>query len=203
MKKHLFTVPLGEQGLRTYKVRLFLVFITGLFFSSHASAALLDSAFSQNNQEAIIYVAPGTKIIGASDFSNARIIEIPKVASVSAKSDNKVSSVPVSKQLTAKHDEIEQKSKIVQAKISKAVKTFYNSSPKSEWFSLSNSIFNSAAVSTNSASSKFSPIAVLTKINLEILMLFTSDQNFHFSLSFLQLCKFRSSSLRAPPQFIL
>ena len=202
MKKNLFTVPLGEQGLRTYKVRLFLVFITGLFFSSHASAALLDSAFSQNNPEAIIYVSFGTKIIGYSDFSNARIIDIPTTFTDKKVSIEKVDSAPVSKQITAKRNEIDNTLKIVQAKINKVIRSFYNSIPQSNWFNYSKLKFGSIAVNNSVNTYKFSPATFVGEIIINVFSSSSTKQKFYTSLSYLQLCKFKSSSLRAPPAYL-
>lgn len=193
---------MGEQGLRTYKVRLFLVFITGLFFSSHAPAALPDSALSQNNPEAIIYVSSGTKIIGSSEFSNARIINIPNASSTKKDKTEKVNSAPLSKQITAKSDEINSTSKILQAKISKVLRSFYNSIPQSNWFNHSKLKFGSIAVNNSGNTYNFSPATFVGQIIIKVFSSSSTKQKFYTSLSYLQLCKFRSSSLRAPPAYL-
>ena len=82
MKKHLFTVPLGEQGLRTYRLRLFVVLLISLFFSSHASAVTPDSAISQNNPEAVIYVSESAVVFGIEEVTNAQIVKIKVLSKV-------------------------------------------------------------------------------------------------------------------------
>lgn len=201
MKKHLFTVPLGEQGFRTYKLRLFAVLLISLFFSSHASAVIPDSAISQNNPEAVIYVSSGTKIIGASDFSNARIIEIPKTSTLKKDIIEKVAFVPASKLITAKRDEIDNTLKIVQVKITKAIKSFYNSIPPSNWFNISKLNFGSIAVINTVNTNKVSSAIFDGQIIIKVFSLSGTKHKFYTSLSYLQLCKFRSSSLRAPPAY--
>lgn len=190
---------MGEQGLRTYKLRLFVILLISLFFSSHATAVIPDSAISQNNPEAIIYVAHGTTIIGTSDFSNARVIQIPKISTDKKDNGEKVSSAPVSEQITAKRDEIEKTSKVLQAKITKGVQSFYKSSPQSDWFNYSKLNFSSIAVINTVNIYKYYPSIFVEEVILRAFSLSSIDQQFYTSLSYLQLCKFRSSSLRAPP----
>ena len=96
-----------------------------------------NSVLNYNDDNCFIKNERTSNYIDKVPLTAAQILRLkPKYLEISTLKDyrsfkkdsiEKVDSAPVSKQITAKRDEIDNTSKIVQAKINKVIRSFYNS----------------------------------------------------------------------------
>ena len=203
MKKNLFTVPLGIQHIKSYTIRLFAVFLLLLFCNLQIKGAAVDSINSQKNSQAVIYVSGGTQITGASEFSNAHIVEISTKHSSKKVISDKIHNANFSEQIIAKKKSTDQKLRLVQEKINKKVQHSYYSSPlESELVKFAKAKLNFTAVTTNTSLFKYGHSTVQNTFLFKPHCGQILKQKFYTSLSYLQMGKLRSLSLRGPPLFL-
>lgn len=145
----------------------------------------------------MIYISAGAEIIGASEFSNAQIIELPNKLGPKKVTQKKPAKSAV-EEFDAKSESLSRKAKSFQEKNNRKITTFYASNPgDTERVRLAKSWLTSAAVSVN-LPQHFSK-AILSLASSQFIAFEKFKPNFYHFKSYFASRKFKSASLRGPP----
>ena len=199
LKNYLFTIPSGVQHLGSYTTRLLAFIFLSVFCSLRVSAAVIDSANSQQDSQNIIYISAGTKVYGS---ANMTVVKVLSDALPENKVDGKKKSLtPVKKAIVLK-DSKSLKLKALQDSINKKVKrSFYASSHNSDLLRSSTLRLTIAATVSNFPF-KFNRTFVNTEFDFNIVQINSIKKKFFTSLSYSEFFKLRNSFLRGPPYFM-
>ena len=199
LKNYLFTVPFGVQHLGSYSIRLLAFIFLSVFCSLRVSAAVIDSANSQQDPQNIIYISAGAKVYG---IANMTVVKVQNYALPENKVEGKKKSVTPVKQAIVLKDSKSLELKALQEKINKKVKrSFYATSHNSDLLRSSTLSLTIAATVPNFPF-KFNKTFVNNEYDFNIVQIKNIKKKFFTSLSYSEFFKLRNSFLRGPPYYI-
>lgn len=175
-----------------------------LCMSTFFNASALKTETVDQDQTGVIYVSSDVQIFGTEHISNATIntIKSTSVPKKISKNNPELKYIPIAKQIIAKKNEEHRILKKLQDKIDKKiVRSFYSSSSNGNQLTISTHSTAKFGLSSNISKIDFSNGLVKENLVLKSFKTHLQRQKFYTSLSHLQFRKFRSSSLRAPPEF--
>ena len=169
-------------------------------------ATALETDFPPQNEPGIIYVGEGAKVYGMYNISNAVVVNIPSptnptIAKQAIQPRKK--SISISEQVAEHTISADQKARKIQAEVSARTTLYYFSEGNPDSISGSSSNVHSGELATAVTSFKISGKSEFSPYVLHFYALRCQKQKFYTSLSFIQFRNFRSSSLRAPPIFLI
>ena len=170
------------------------------------NAKSLENDIPPQNQQGIIYVGEGAKVYGMSNISNAVVVNIPNptnptIAKQAIQPRKK--SISISEQVAEHTNSADQKARKIQAEVSARTTFYYFSEGNLDSISGSSSNVHSGEVATAVTFFKISGKSEFSPYVLHFFALRCDKQKFYTSLSSIQFRNFRSSSLRAPPIFLI
>lgn len=199
MKKSLFTVPFGVQHFGSYSIRLLAFIFLSAFCSLRVSAAVIDSANSQQDSRNIIYISAGAKVYGSAKMTVVKVLNDALPENIV---DGKKKSLSPPKQAIILKDSKSLELKALQDKINKKVKhSFYATSHNSDLLKFSTLRLTIASIVPN-LPFKFNRTFVNTEYDFNIVQRKNNKKKFFTSLSYSEFFKLRNSFLRGPPYYI-
>ena len=167
------------------------------------NAKSLETDIPPQNEPGIIYVGEGALVYGLSDNSNAVVVNVPNPTSTKEAIQPKKKLISITQQVAAHTISTDQKARKIQAEVSARTNFYYFSEGNPDSISGSFSYFHSGELATAVTSFKISGKSEFSPYVLHFYALRCQKQKFYTSLSFIQFRNFRSSSLRAPPIFLI
>lgn len=180
-----------------------LMVLALLSISTFFNAKSLENDIPPQNEPGIIYVGEGARVYG---MSNVVVVNIPNptnptIAKQAIQPRKK--SISISEQVAEHTISADQKARKIQAEVSARTTFYYFSEGNPDSISGSSSYVYSGELATAVTSFKLSGKSEFSPYVLHFFALRCDKQKFYTSLSFIQFRNFRSSSLRAPPIFLI
>lgn len=164
------------------------------------NAKSLENDIPPQNEPGIIYVGEGARVYG---MSNVVVVNIPSPTDAKQAIQPRKKSISISEQVAEHTISADQKARKIQAEVSARTTFYYFSEGNPDSISGSSSNFHSGELATAVTSFKISGKSEFSPYVLHFFALRCDKQKFYTSLSFIQFRNFRSSSLRAPPIFLI
>ena len=176
---------------------LVLLMIPSVFYAS-----ALENDIPTQDQQGVIYVGEGALVYGMSDISNAVIVSIQSQKPIQEIAKNKKKIVSVSEQVVKRENLAKQKARKIQQEVT--ARSIFHYLAKGNLGSIeSSSSVHSGNLATAVTFSKIVGVTLSSPYVVHFFTVSSEKQKFFTSLSFIQFGKFRSSSLRAPPIFLI
>lgn len=169
---------------------------------SHEKEYSRDSLNNQVKSEDYIYVAAGASIYGENEISNVSIVKVSSVKEKNIK--EAIAKLITPQQVLAEKNAEEKMSQQIQEKVIEKVNhTFFTSTENHRLLTFKKFDEHNAVVSSSSSYSLFANVVLVASISSNNFTAHFAKQEFITSFSFLRFEKYGSSSLRAPPSFIV
>lgn len=188
---------------KAFSIFSVLMVLTLLSIPTFFYATALETDIPPQNEPGIIYVGEGALVYGLSDNSNAVVVNVPNPTKTKEAIQPTKKLISISQQVAAHTISTDQKARKIQAEVS-ARTSFYYFSPGNLDSILGNtSKIHSGDLATAVTFFKIVSNAEFSPYVVHFFTVSSEKQKFFTFLSFIQFGNFRSSSLRAPPIFLI
>lgn len=188
---------------KAFSIFSVLMVLTLLSIPTFFYATALETDIPPQNEPGIIYVGEGALVYGLSDNSNAVVVNVPNPTNTKEAIQPKKKLISISQQVAAHTISTDQKARKIQAEVSARTSFYYFSPGNLDSISGNTSKIHSGELATAVTSFKIVSNDEFSPYVVHFFTVSSEKQKFFTSLPFIQFGNFRSSSLRAPPIFLI
>ena len=191
MKNYLFTTPSGVQHRGSYTIRHLAFIFLSVFCCLRVSAAVIDSANSQQDSQNIIYISAGTEVYGAENMTVVKVLTDPLPEN---RVDGKKKNLTPGKQAIVQKDSKSIELKALQEKINKKIKRIFYASSLNSDLLRSSTLRLTVAATVPNFPFKFNRTFVNTEYDFNIVQIKNVKKKFFCFLSYSEFFTIRNSA---------